>query len=80
MWDEVFSVGDALWVGGKFGVVVPVLVEGLAEFGKLLVVATGEDEVAVLGAKDLVGDDVGVGVAKALGAFLGGKVVHANVA
>ncbi len=44
--------------------------------GKLAVVAHREDQMAIPGGVDVVGDDIGVAVAKASGRLTGGEIVH----
>lgn len=78
--DEDVAVMDATGVGLETGVVPEVEAVGnLAEAVILLVVADTEAEIAVGGLEDLIGNNVGMGVAIAGGGLTGDKVVLGDV-
>ena len=74
--DDIRAVLDALAVGGEAGIVGELCAP--RRFAKLaiqVVVAAGENHIAVRGAKRLVGHDVRMQVADTLGRHAGRKVV-----
>ncbi|KAG0775465.1 hypothetical protein G6F22_013281 [Rhizopus arrhizus] len=75
--DQGFTRGQARGVGGIARVVSQLgAADGAAEPPELPVVAHGDDDVAVAGGEVLVGHDVGMRVAQAIGCVAAGQVVH----
>ena len=74
------AVGDAGGVGGETGIVGQgVEADGLAELAELAVIAHREDEMAVGRRDDLIGRDVGMGVAHALRRAAGDQEIEVLV-
>ncbi|PAV92739.1 hypothetical protein WR25_05610 [Diploscapter pachys] len=79
--DDRFPIRDAIGVAGEARIAGQIgQADRLAQRDELRIIAAGDHEIAVRGAEDLIGHDIGVSVAISAGCLAGGQVILALVA